>query len=104
MLPSIAHANNGALQPPVTGVEGMTFADLVDLFIGIINDSLIPFILVLIFIFFAWKLIDMFIINVADEQARTNGKRTIVITIIVLVVVLSIWGILNLLRASIFPG
>ena len=80
----------------------MTFADLIDLFLDIIYNSLIPLIIVVIFVVLAWKLIDMFIINAADEQARTNGKRTIIIAVLVMVVVLSIWGILNLLRATVF--
>ena len=88
--------------PTIEPTTNMTFADLVDLFLELIYGSLIPLIIVVIFVVVAWKLIDMFIINVADEQARTNGKRTITIAVLALVVVLSIWGISALLRTSVF--
>ena len=88
--------------PTIEPTTDMTFADLVDLFLELIYGSLIPLIIVVIFIVFAWKLIDMFIINAADEQARSNGKRIITIAVLALVVVLSIWGILSLLQVTIF--
>ena len=96
-----AHANE--LGPPlIEPTTDMTFENLVDLFLDIIYNSLIPLIIVVIFVVLAWKLIDMFIINAADEQARSNGKRTITIAVLALVVVLSIWGILSLLQVTIF--
>ena len=83
-------------------VSSMTFAELVEnTFIDIIN-ILVPLIIAVIFAVLVWKLVDMFIINAGDQQARTNGKRTVVIATVSLVVVLSIWGILNLLINSVF--
>ena len=82
-------------------LSSMTFTDLVDNFLEIIN-FLIPLIVMVVLVVLIWKLIDMFIISAGDQQALTNGKRTVVIAVVALVVVLSIWGILALLRASIF--
>ena len=88
--------------PSFTSTTDMTFADLVSFFLELIYDTLIPFIIGIIFIYVAWKLIDTFVINVADEGARTAGKRTLTAALIALVVVLSIWGILALLINSVF--
>lgn len=79
-----------------------TFADLVDLLITIISDGLVYLLTAVIFIFVVWKIIDTFIINVADEQQRSSGKKTILAAVIFLVVFLSLWGIVTLLRTSIF--
>jgi len=90
------------LAPFVEPISSMTFAELVeDILIDII-EALIPLIIVVIFVVLIWKLIDMFIMNPGDQQALTNGKRTVVIAVVALVVVLSIWGILALLTASVF--
>ncbi len=88
--------------PNIQPTSDMTFENLVDLFIELIYGSLIPLIVVTIFVVLAWKLIEMFIINAADEQARSNGKRTVTIAAFVMVIVLSIWGILAMLRATVF--
>lgn len=80
----------------------MTFDSLVeDVLINLIN-TLIPLIVTAILVVLIWKLISMFIINAGDPQALMDGKRTVVIAVIALVVILSIWGILNLLIGSVF--
>lgn len=78
------------------------FEGLVNSFIDIINFSLFPLLLAIIVIYFTWKMIDTFVINASNEQARSSGKRVIAITLIVMVVMMSIWGIVNILSSSIF--
>lgn len=78
-----------------------TFEDLVNLFIGLIN-LLIPAILAFIFIFLVWKIFDAWIINGADEKKREEGKSLALTAVIVFVIMLSVWGIVAMLRMSFF--
>jgi hypothetical protein len=76
-----------------------TFADLVGFFLGLINQ-IIPLIFAFAFLFIAWKLIDAWIIHPDDGSKREEGKTIIITGVIVLVIMLSGWGILNLLIQS----
>lgn len=78
-----------------------TFKELVNLFLGLINLA-IPLIIAGVFLIFAWKLIDAWVINVADEKKREEGKQLLVTAVLVLVLLISAWGIVFMLRNSIF--
>lgn len=78
-----------------------TFADLVNYIISLIS-LLIPFIFGLIMLFIVWRVVDAWIIHGGDETKVKEGKQTLVIGIIVLVILSGIWGILSLLRSSFF--
>lgn len=76
-----------------------TFAGLVNFFLDIINQ-IIPLIIGLAFLFIVWKLIDAWIIH-ADDPGKLEEGRTVAITgVVVMVCMLSIWGILNILKNS----
>ncbi|MCB9811018.1 MAG: hypothetical protein H6779_04690 [Candidatus Nomurabacteria bacterium] len=78
-----------------------TFSELVNIFIGLIN-ILIPTILAIIFLFLVWKIIDAWVINAGDEKKREEGKTLAVIAVIVFVLILTTWGIVAMLRQSLF--
>lgn len=78
-----------------------SFAELVNSFIGIIN-ILVVTAMAVIFVFVVWKIIDSWILNAGDEKKHESGKQTALVAIIVLVIVTIIWGIVNMLRASLF--
>jgi hypothetical protein len=78
-----------------------TFAGLVDELLGLIN-IIIPVIFGFIFVFLIWKIFDAWVINAADERKREEGKKYAVVSVIVVVVMTMIWGIVTLLRESIF--
>lgn len=77
------------------------FSDLVATFIEMIS-LLIPLIFGLTFLLIAWKVIDAWIINGGDESKVEEGKQTIFVGIIALVVMSGIWGILAVLQSSLF--
>lgn len=91
LVPQLAFAST----PP------STFAELVNLVIGVIN-LLIPLLFITLFVYLVWKVIDAWIINVADEKKRSDGKAYAVAAVVVLVLAVSVWGIVNLLRRSVF--
>lgn len=78
-----------------------TFPELVNVFIGIIN-LIIPLLFFSLFIFLIWKLIDAWILNVADEKKRTEGKAYALAAVLVFVLGVSTWGIVQVLSRSVF--
>lgn len=77
------------------------FSDVVATFIEMIA-LLIPLIFALTFLVIAWKVIDAWIIHGGDQGKIDDGKNTILVGIIALVVMSGIWGILAILRNSLF--
>jgi len=77
------------------------FKDLVVHVIGIL-ELIIPLIIVATFLYIIWKVIDSWIINGAEDIKIKEGKETLVFGIIALVVMTGIWGILAILRNSLF--
>lgn len=78
-----------------------TLGGLVNLLLGFIN-LLIPLLITLAFLVIVWKIVDAWVIHSGDETKRAEGKVAALTGVIVIVIMLSIWGILSLLRSSIF--
>lgn len=77
------------------------FSDLVAAFIEIIT-LLIPLIFGLTLLVIVWKVVDAWIISGGDETKVEEGKHIVLVGIIALVVMSGVWGILNILRYSLF--
>jgi Type IV secretion system pilin len=73
-----------------------TFGGLVNFFIEFIN-IVITALLALAFLVLIWKIIDAWIIHADDEKKRAEGKSYALTAVIVFVVMVSVWGILQLL-------
>lgn len=74
-------------------------------FVGILTDimeTLVILIFALTFIVFMWGLVKSWIIKGGDSEGVEEGKKIAVTGIIVLVVMTTFWGILNLLKSSLF--
>lgn len=82
---------------PPGGPPG-TFGELVALIIDMISATIIPILITLVLIVIAWRTIDAFIINAADEPKRQEGKRVVVAGVIVMTVLIAVWGIVILIR------
>lgn len=85
------------MTPPVNTPS--TFSELVAFFLGLINQ-IVPIIFGLAFLFIMWKLLDAWVLHPDDSGKREEGKTIIITGVIVLVIMVSIWGILNLLINS----
>ncbi len=77
------------------------FSDLVIFFIEII-ELLVPFLFGLTLLVITWKVVDAWIIHGGDESKVEEGKNYVIVGIIALVVMSGIWGILNILKNSLF--
>jgi len=51
-------------------------------------------------LYLAWKMFDAWVINGADERKREEGKQTAIVAVIVFVVMLTVWGIVIMIRNS----
>lgn len=66
----------------------------------IINSSVIPLVFALAVIMFVWGAVKFFIINAAEEAQRAQGKQFMIWGIVALAVMLSVWGLVNILGAT----
>ncbi|MFT7507452.1 MAG: ribose/xylose/arabinose/galactoside ABC-type transport system permease subunit [Acidimicrobiales bacterium] len=67
---------------------------------GFISGKLVPFVFTLALIVFIYGIFQYFILGGADEDSREKGKKLMLWAIIGLVVMVSVWGIVNLLSSS----
>ena len=65
-------------------------------------NILIPAIFGVLFLFIIWKIIDAWVIHAGDEKKREEGKRLVTVAILVFVLMVSAWGIVKLIRTSVF--
>lgn len=72
-------------------------ADFFNFFTCLISKSIIPLLLALALVFFIWG-VTKFILHADDEAKREEGKKFIMWGIIGLFVIVSIWGIVNILN------
>jgi len=77
------------------------FAELVGFFISIL-ELIVPLIFSLTLLVIVWKMIDSWIINADNPSKIKEGKQYVLWGIIVLVVMSTVWGVLRLLRNSLF--
>ena len=72
------------------------FQDLITYVNCIINLSIIPLLFTLATLFFIWGVVQYMLAD-ADERKRETGKQYRVWGIVALTVMLSVWGLVNLL-------
>jgi len=80
-----------------------SFAGLVNVVTNIIG-MLVVFIFSLTFLAFMWGVIKGWIINGGDTEGVESGKKVVLVGVIALVIMSSVWGILYLLKNSLFGG
>ena len=78
-----------------------TFEELVAFVVNFIG-LLIPAILGLLFLFIVWKIIDAWIIHAGDDKKLEEGKRLVTVAVFVFVIMVSTWGIVALIKNTIF--
>ncbi len=78
-----------------------TFKGLVNEILGLIN-LIIPVIFAVVFLFLVWKIFDAWVINAADENKRSEGKQVALVAVLVMVIMSVVWGVVIMLRSSLF--
>lgn len=96
LLPLSAFAPLAALaQGDFTGVS-----DFTGNFVDFINGTLIPLIFALAFLVFLWGVAQYFIFGAGDEGKRETGRTFMLYGIIGFVVMVSVWGIVNIFSSG----
>lgn len=88
-----------SLVPAVALAQPTTYSALVSLIISFIN-ILIPAMFALLFAWIIWRIIDAWVLHAGDPAKREEGRRLAVTAVIVLVIAISVWGIVQMIRVS----
>ena len=86
------------LAPVVASAQGIV--SYLNGFLVFLNETLIPLILALAFLFFIWQAVRYFILGSADEDEREKARALALWGILAFVLMLSIWGIVNFFVAG----
>jgi hypothetical protein len=74
--------------------------DLGTKIIDIINTVLVPLVFALAFIVFLWGVFTYFIAGGANDEKRKTGQQLMIWGLVGFLVMLSVWGIINLLLGT----
>lgn len=84
--------------------SAQTFGDGLSTYFGgivtFINGTLVPIIFAIAFLAFLWGVVKYFILGGGDEDKRKEGKQLMLYAIIGFVLMISVWGIVNLLASG----
>ncbi|KND50790.1 MAG: hypothetical protein AB202_00050 [Parcubacteria bacterium C7867-007] len=78
----------------------MGIQNLIASSINFINNVLVPFIFALAFAFFLVRVFQFFFVKGTDPKARVEGRNFIIGSIIALAVMVSVWGLVNLVAGT----
>lgn len=101
LVPYVSSAACPTPATPGVAVPTRCFATLVDDVLQIVQ-KLIAFIFVFTFITFMWGVIKGWVIQGGSEEGVESGKKVVFAGIVAFVVMSSVWGILYILKSSIF--
>jgi hypothetical protein len=79
-------------------------ADVGSFIINTINNVLVPVLFAVAFIVFLWGAFDVFILGANNEEVKTNGKNLMLWGLIGFFVMVSVWGLVNILTGTIQFG
>ncbi len=96
ILPAAAAASAGTADGLDFTYIGYYANDL----IGFINIYLVPMLMAVALIVFLWGIYKYFILGAADEKARTEGRKFAMNGIIGFVIILSVWGIVFIVKET----
>jgi hypothetical protein len=91
-----------ATPPPTGGLNTTAVQGLSDSIIGLLNTVVVPLVFALAFIVFLWGVFQAFILGANNEEKRKEGAQFVLWALIGFVVMISIWGLVNLTK-SLFP-
>lgn len=83
-----------------TGVNVTYLQNYSNSITGVVNGILVPVLMAIAFIVFLWGVYKYFILGAADEKSRTDGRQFTLWGVIGFVVILSLWGIVNIFMST----
>lgn len=85
---------------PQFNATGGAFGTLLRNILTFTQNYLIPFILGIGFLVFAWGMFQYFIAGGANDESKEKGKSLMVYATLGFVLILVFWGVINLLASS----
>ena len=82
-------------------VPPRNFSEFVFVLVDLIQ-LLVVLIFALTFIVLIWAIVNTWILKGGEQESVEKGKKVVTTGVIVLVIMLGVWGIIELLRAGIF--
>lgn len=79
-----------------SGRIGLFFGNIIEF----INRILVPFVFAIAFLVFIWGVFQTFILGGGDEEKQSKGKQLMMYAIVGFVLMVSIWGIVNLVAGG----
>ncbi len=85
-------------------IGGNTLGAYLASIVDFINVYLVPFLFAIAFFVFIWGIFNYFIAGGANEEQRDKGKQLVMWGIIGFVVMVSLWGLVNLITNTLNFG
>jgi ABC-type Fe3+-siderophore transport system permease subunit len=79
-------------------------SDVGSFVINLINNVAVPVLFAVAFIVFLWGVFDTFILGRGSEEAKESGKNLMLWGLIGFFVMVSVWGLVNILTGTISFG
>lgn len=76
-----------------------TFSGLVGMIVDLINLA-IPLLFGVVFVYLVWKMFDSWVLHAGDEGKRAEGRQYALTAVIVVVLMISAWGVVLMIRQS----
>lgn len=99
MLPLISNA--GGLVDGDVDASSNRISETLAAILTFINSILLPLILGIAFIVFVWGVFKYFVLGGADEEKQTEGKNLVIYSVIGFVIIVSFYGLINLVASGI---
>lgn len=90
--------------PLVSSAQVRNLSDAGSFIINTINNILVPVLFAVAFIVFLWGAFKTFIVGANDSEVKENGKNLMLWGLIGFFVMVSIWGLVNILTGTISFG
>ncbi|NNM83894.1 hypothetical protein HKL94_01595 [Candidatus Parcubacteria bacterium] len=95
----------GALALPLVSFAAINnISDVGTFIINTINNVLVPVLFAIAFIVFIWGVFQTFILGQGSEDAKEKGKNLMLWGLIGFFVMVSVWGLVNILTGTISFG
>jgi hypothetical protein len=90
--------------PLVSSAAINNISDFGSLIINTINNVIVPVLFAVAFIVFLWGAFTTFILGASEGEAKEKGKNLMLYGLIGFFVMVSIWGLVNLLTGTVSFG
>ena len=99
---ALASGTLAALALPLVSFAAINnLSDAGSFVINTINNVLVPVLFAIAFIVFLWGVFKTFIIGATSEEAKEEGKSLMLYGLIGFFVMVSIWGLVNILTGTV---